>query len=129
MRLTYQFLVEQHAARLFTPLRKRHKDDRDKWAMSNLITNFTKVIFTDEYRATLDGPDGMSRGWLINKSASPMRLRRQQGRGGVMFWAAIYDDHIIAPFCVEDGVKMTSQVYIDLLKEKFMPYFNAIKSL
>ena len=57
------------------PLSKRHKDDRVKWAMSNLKTNFTKVIFTDECRATLDGPDGMSRGWLMNKSASPMRLR------------------------------------------------------
>ena len=84
--------------------------------MSNLKTNFTKVIFTNECRPTLDGPEGMSRGWLMNKSAPPMRLRRQQGGGGVMFWATIHDDHIIGLFLVEDGVKMTSQVYIDLLK-------------
>ena len=39
------------------------------------------------------------------------------------------DDHIIGPFCVEDGVKMTSPVYIELLKDKLMPYFNAIPSV
>ena len=55
------------------PLSKRHTDDRVKWAMSYLKTNFIKVIFTVECRATLDGPDGMSRGWLMNKIASPMR--------------------------------------------------------
>ena len=68
------------------PISKRHKHDRVKYAMSNFKTNFTKVIFTDECRATLDEPDGMSRGWLINKSAPPMRIRRQQcgGRGHVL---------------------------------------------
>ena len=29
-------------------------------------------------------------------------------------------------FAWKMGVKMTSQVYIDLLKDKFMPYFNVI---
>ena len=46
-----------------------------------------------------------------------------------MFWGDIYDDYIIDPFRVEDGLNMTSQVYIDLLKDKFMLFFNAIPSV
>ena len=44
-----------------------------------------KIMFTDECRATLDGPDGFSRGWVLNKLDIPVRLRRQQGGGGVRF--------------------------------------------
>ena len=42
--------------------------------------DFIKVMFTDECRATLDGPDGFSRGWVLNKLDIPVRLRRQQGK-------------------------------------------------
>ena len=51
--------------------------------------NFRRVIITDDCRATLDGPDGFCRGWLHTATEIPRRLRRQQGGGGVMFWAGI----------------------------------------
>ena len=50
--------------------------------------NFQTVLFTDECRGTLDGPDGWSRGWLVNGMTRPPR-RWQQGGGCVMFWAAL----------------------------------------
>ena len=49
-----------------------------------------RIIFTDECRATLDGPDGFPRGWILNKLDTSVRLRREQGGGGVMFWADIF---------------------------------------
>ena len=64
--------------------------------------DFDKVMFTDECRATLDGPDGFSRDWVLNKLDIPVRLRRQQGEG-VMFWAAILGSNLIGPFKVPDG--------------------------
>ena len=54
-------------------------------------------------RATLDGPDGWARGWISFNNSAPVRVRRQQGAGGVMFWAAIVGDNIIGPFRVEDA--------------------------
>ena len=51
--------------------------------------DFQTVLFTDECRATLDGPDGWSRGWPVNGMTRPSRTRRQEGGGSVMFWAAL----------------------------------------
>ena len=44
--------------------------------------DFSNVVFTDESRVTLDGPDGWRRGWVINENRPPGIIRRQQGVGG-----------------------------------------------
>ena len=44
------------------PLTKQDKTKRVKWATDYIKCDFFTVIFTDECRATLDGPDGFSRG-------------------------------------------------------------------
>ena len=87
-------------------------------------TNFDSVIFTDECRATLDGPDGWSKGWLRNEVRIPPRLRRQQGGGGVMFWAGIVGEKLIGPFKVPEGVKITSDAYIAFLRKNFFPWYK-----
>ena len=61
--------------------------------------DFSKVIFTNECRATLDGPDG----WIIEGKS----LRRQQR---VMFWAGIVGDKLIGPFRVPEGVNWTGNL-------------------
>ena len=48
------------------------------------------VLFTEESRATLDGPDGCAKGWVVNCDEAPVRRRRQQGGGGVMISAWNY---------------------------------------
>jgi hypothetical protein len=78
------------------------------WAEQYLKQDYYNVIFTDECRATLDGPDGFSRGWILDGLDIPARLRRQQGGGGTMFWAGLYGSTVVGPFRVPDGVKMKS---------------------
>ena len=70
--------------------------------------NFSHVLWTDEARATLDGPDGWATEWAIDSASLPMRHRWQQGGGGVMFWAAIVKDKLIGPARVHKGVKLNS---------------------
>ena len=56
-------------------------------------TDMKCVLFTDESRASLDGPDGCwSKGWVFRGDQCPARIRRQQGGGGVMIWAGIAGD-------------------------------------
>ena len=47
---------------------------------------------------------------------------RQQDGGGVIFWAAIIGNKLVGPFKVADGVKMTTKVYIDFLKEHLISW-------
>ena len=91
------------------PLGERHKTKRLEWARRYIKTDFHNVLFTDECRATLDGPDGWSSGWLLHGCQPEVGIRRQQCGGGVMFWAEIKGDSIIGPFKVELGVKIHSE--------------------
>ena len=87
-------------------------------------TNFEHVLFTDESRATLDGPDGWMSGWLLNGATPQRSIRRQQGRGGVLIWAGIINDAIVGPFAVPDGVKMHAQSYVKFLKLNFLLWYK-----
>ena len=42
-------------------------------------TDFSKVLWTDEMRVTLDGPDGWARGWVAKGREAPIMFRRQKG--------------------------------------------------
>ena len=106
------------------PLTKQHKEKRVKWATDYIKCDFSIVIFTDECRATLDGPDGFSRGWIGHGFETPFRLRRQQGSGGVMFWAGICGETLIGPFMVEEGVKINSDAYAHFLKQNFFNWYK-----
>lgn len=115
-------------AKKIPPLSEANVKKRLEWAKKYMKIDFKNVIFSDECRASLDGPDGFGRGWLQNGKALPTRLRRQQGGGGVMFWAAIHDNILIGPFRVPDGVKMNAAGYVQFLRDNFLPYYNHLNA-
>ena len=109
------------------PLRtRRHRTLRIDWAKTYMKTDMKHVLFTDESRATLDGPDGWSRGWVIRGDQCPTRIRRQQGGGEVMLWAGIVGDELVGPFRVKEGVKLTSQTYCQFLKSFLEPWLEDV---
>lgn len=109
-----QRLAVMHKPSIRPPL-NNHKKKRFQWAQKYMKTNFQTVLFTDECCATLDGPDGWSRGWLMDGHPVPTRLKRQQEGGRVIFWAGIVGIELVGPFRVPEGVKMTSEKYVELL--------------
>ena len=65
--------------------------------------------------------------WMINNTPAPIQLKRQQGGGGVMFWAGIHCNNLIGHFRVNDGVKMNSDNYQSLLTRHFLPYYRHLR--
>lgn len=106
------------------PINQKHRQKRLDWAKKYLKADFSKVLWTDEMRATLDGPDGWARGWVLDGREVPVRIKRQQGGGGVMIWAGIIKNELIGPFRVQDGVKMNSQAYCNFLDEHLLPWLR-----
>ena len=119
-----QRLAVVHKAVFRPPLTNAHKEKCLQWAQKYMKTNFQTVLFTDECHATLDGPDGWSSGWLVDGHHVPTRLRRQQGGGGVMFWAGIMGSELVGPFKVPEGVKMTSAKYVEFLTDHFLLWYK-----
>ena len=105
-------------------LSKKHKAKRVEWAERYHKLNFSNVIFTDECRATMDGPDGWARGWVLDKRQPRLRMRRQQGGGGVIFWAGIQGSAIIGPFMVPEGIKINAKAYCELLDKFLLPWLE-----
>ena len=98
-----------------------------EFSVKYIKQDFDKVMFTEECRATVGGPDGFSRGWVLNKLDIPLRLRRQQGGGGVMFWTAILGSKLIGLFKVPDGLKMTTFTYNQFLEQNLIPEIHLLE--
>ena len=107
--------AKQKKATITPPLTPKDKERRLDWAKRYMRTSPKLILFTDECRATLDGPDGWSKGWVFGDDPSQMRLRRQQGGGGVMFLAGIIGDVLIGPVNVQEGVKLDSKRYCEFI--------------
>ncbi|KAI3351297.1 hypothetical protein L3Q82_005846 [Scortum barcoo] len=72
--------------------------------------------------------NGWARGWISNGHRAPLRLRRQQGGGGVLVWAGIIKDELVGPFRVEDGLRLNSQTYCQFLEDTFFTQWYRKKS-
>lgn len=100
------------------PLTKNHVEERLKFAREHLKwkKRWRNIIFTDEKRFTLDGPDGWSYYFHDLRRSPLLQVRRQMGGGGVMVWAGIgYKGK--TDICIVDG-KMKSPDYIKLIDDQ-----------
>ena len=105
-------------------LSERHKAARQKICKKWLIdgTPSQNIVFTDEKRFSLDGPDN-------NKSwQKPERRRkcemRQQGGGGIMVWGMLLSTGEL--FCQEVQGSINSVSYIALLQNFALPGVRSI---
>lgn len=98
-------------------LSKDHKERRLQFAKEHQTWDeeWTTVIFSDEKKWNLDGPDGFKYYWA-SKIMSEMNFsRRQNAGGGIMVWGAISAKGKL-PLIIMDG-KFNASRYIKMLDE------------
>ncbi len=106
---------------------QEHKDLRASWAREAINSgeiDWTRVVFSDEERFNVVGPDGRAYYW----SDSRMEERyfsRHQGKGvGIMVWGAFCDRGTVS-LCTIDG-RMDSKTYTEVLETALFPAIKHI---
>ena len=105
-------------------LQRRHKEGRLQFAKKVMSWNEEghNIIFSDEKKFNLDGPDGFSFYWHDLRQKDAPRMSRNFGGGSVMFWAAFTFKESL-PLCIVSP-KMNADKYTKLLEEVLIPYLK-----
>lgn len=87
--------------------------------------DLTVILYTDEKRFSLDGPDGDKRVWIneIHQCHRPTRIRRQQGGGGVMAWVG-FCGQLKTPLVFFDD-SIDGETYLNHVKYVIKPWCEA----
>lgn len=103
-------------------LTKAHKKRRVEWAgvMAGKDAEYwDHVIFSDEKRFVLDGPDGKEKAWRSKRAPKRTKKRRQGGGGGIMVWGAISSRGMSKLVVVSN--KIDAVRYCEVLSDALVP--------
>jgi transposase len=105
-----------------TPLSRKNVKGRVDFGHDHMTWDekWREVIFSDEKRFNLDGPDGFNYYWHDLRKEEVIYSRRQQGGGGVMVWAA-FGALGKSDIIFYDGT-MKSENYQEMLYNKMLPF-------
>lgn len=104
----------------------QHIHGRLSWAqqVSSWTDQWKKVVFSDEKKFNLDGPDGWQYYWHDLRKEPQYFSRRVQGGGSVMVWAA-FGDRGKTPITFLEG-RQTATLYQNTLNSHLLPYGHRI---
>ena len=98
----------------------RRKEFCTKWLRDRI--DFAKVVFTDEKKFNLDGPDN----WLsyhLKRENQPRRQKRQQGGGGIMAHCTVLSNGSIHLFFCDN--KIDSNEYKRMIESEILPFIES----
>lgn len=113
----------KYAKRMKAPsLKPHHMEARMTWARKYMswTTEWTNVVFSDEKKFNLDGPDGFQYYWHDIRKEPQLFTKRNFGGGSLMLWAGFSMQgrtHLVK--C--DG-RMNSEKYIDMLDTELINF-------
>jgi predicted transcriptional regulator len=111
------------------PLKDSHKIQRLNWAQERMswTEQWQGVIFSDEKKFNLDGPDGYKYYWHDLRKDKKVFSKRNHGGGSVMVWAAFAFNGKTNIAFIDH--RMKSKDYINLLNMHLMPFAAKIGGL
>lgn len=107
-------------------LKAHHKTARLEFARNHIswTSDWQNVVFSDEKKFNLDGPDGCQYYWHDLRNDREVRLSRNFGGGTVMIWGA-YSYNGKTPICFI-STRMDSVKYTELLEDALIEYADDI---
>ncbi|CAK9833057.1 Transposable element Tc3 transposase [Anthophora retusa] len=107
-------------------LNAQHKTIRLRFAEKHIHMSkkWRRVIFTDEKRFNLDGPDGLNYYYHDLRKEQQILSRRQMGGGGIMIWSGIgYYGKMDINFI---SGKLNSKKYLEMIDQQINAYATRI---
>lgn len=103
----------------------KHKSARLIFGKTHMVWTETwqRVIFSDEKKFNLDGPDGFSYYWHDLRANNPPKMSRNFGGGSVMIWGA-FSYHGKLKLCFVPP-KMNSEMYTEMLDDVLIEYLES----
>ncbi|CAO4386778.1 unnamed protein product [Caenorhabditis nigoni] len=99
-----------------------HKANRLQFARNNMATDWDKIIFSDEKKFNLDGPDGFNSYWHDLKKDPLHFSKRNFGGGRLMVWGAFSSAGTVDLAFL--SFRMNSTDYQDVMTAKLIPYLR-----
>jgi len=108
-------------------LKVNHKEARLKFAQKYMswTKEWERVIFSDEKKFNLGGPDGYKYYWHDLRNEKNIAMSRNFGGGSLMIWAAFRAD-AKTPIC-RITTRMNSTKYTELLEMVLIPFIKEIE--
>jgi transposase len=105
-------------------LTRAHKVARVEWCEDKIFfrEKWNVVIFSDEKKFNLDGPDGWKYYWHDLRNEKQIFSRRQNGGGGVMVWGAFMADGTCALRFLQG--KQNAKKYCETLESELLPIYK-----
>eukprot|EP00644_Phytophthora_capsici_P018713 jgi/Phyca11/132462/e_gw1.168.7.1 len=108
------------------PLTAAHKEHRLNWSKTMVVTPqevWQRIVFSDEKKFNLDGPDGLRNYWRDVRRDPRTTVRRQNGGGSVMVWGA-FSFKGRSKLAVLVG-RQASTHYIETVSEFLLPFAHS----
>ncbi|CAK9827587.1 Transposable element Tc3 transposase [Anthophora retusa] len=91
----------------------------------NWVTQWQKVVFSDEKKFNLDGPDGYSYYYHDLRKEERIFSQRQHGGGSVMIWGAISSKGVVDLRILKG--RQNSKKYLEILKTAKIRIFDVVR--
>ena len=104
-------------------MQPRHEKARVDWCMEKVTWNaemWSTVVWSDEKKFNLDGPDGLAYKWHDLRKEKQWFSKRHTGGGSVMVWAAFAGTQKSALAILEG--KKDRYKYIETLEDYLLPF-------
>ena len=106
------------------PLTRTHRSARYEFARSSIKDrlDWSKIIWSDEKKFNLDGPDGIRHNWHDLRREQHYLSKRPFGVGPLMVWGAFVGDKLLDLVVCEHT--LDSKKYIEMPNNSLLPHYK-----